>query len=73
MSEEYFGSTYPDIVSLFYQLEWQASLFVCQAHPHFAVHHQAVMHIHNRLPCAIFSMVDLLVLFSFPPCQAMES
>jgi hypothetical protein len=65
--------THPNIISLFHKFERQTSLLICQAHPHFAVHEQAMVHIDNILPYAIPPIIDFLFLFPFPPCQTMQA
>ena len=65
--------THPNVISLFHELERQTSLFIRQAHPNLTVHEQAVVHIYDILPYAIFPIVHFLVLFSFSPCKTMQS
>jgi hypothetical protein len=64
------SSTYPNIVSLFHQFEGQAPRFIRQAYPHLTIHKQPMVHINNRLPYAVFPIINLLLLPS-PPRKTM--
>lgn len=59
--------TYPDIVALFDEDEWQAALLVSKADPDFAIHHEAMVHIDNLLDDAAVACIDALVFFVLAP------
>jgi hypothetical protein len=64
----------PDIVAALDQLKRQAALSLRLAHPDLAVHHQAVVHVHDLfLQPALTAAVDPEPLLAGPPCQAMHA
>ena len=38
-------ATHPDIIPLLNQHEWQATLLICQAYPHLAIHKEPMMQV----------------------------
>ena len=63
----------PDVVALVYEQQGEAAFFLRQAHPHFAVHQQAVVEVDDFLLHRSRSGVDSHILFALPVCEAVEA
>ena len=65
----------PDVVSALDQLKWQASLFVGQADPDLAVHHETVVEVDDLLLDALgpVSAVDAHVFLALSPAQPVQT
>lgn len=63
----------PNIVALIDQQKGQASLLLRNAHPNLAIHHEAMMQVHDLLLHASRAAVDTLVLLAFAPSESVDS
>jgi hypothetical protein len=69
----YYMIAYPDIESPLDKDEWQGAVLVRQANPHFAVHQQAVVQVHDAFLDTSRTAVDFGHLLSFAPCQPVQA